>query len=187
MEVVEFDPLPTDVENHMNSKSDFHITHLHPVRIWADVIEPHECDILATYARDFYAGRPAITMNSFGLGRAIYLGTMSHQAFYYDLIDWLRNLCVLHPYLKVPAGIEVSMRSKEGIRIYFLLNHQPSPVRINLLKPMHDFLTGSTISGAYDLPPHGVLVLDERSAKPGSTTRAASHDEAAGQPVESVA
>jgi hypothetical protein len=32
---------------------------------------------------------------------------------------------------------------------------------------MHDFLTGSTFSGNYDLPPHGVLVLDEHSsAKP---------------------
>ena len=26
---------------------------------------------------------------------------------------------------------------------------------------MHDFLTGNTFSGNYDLPPHGVLVLDE--------------------------
>jgi hypothetical protein len=28
---------------------------------------------------------------------------------------------------------------------------------------MHDFLTGNTFSGNYDLPPHGVLVLDEHS------------------------
>jgi hypothetical protein len=30
---------------------------------------------------------------------------------------------------------------------------------------MHDFLTGNTFTGTYDLPPHGVLVLDEKSAK----------------------
>jgi hypothetical protein len=28
---------------------------------------------------------------------------------------------------------------------------------------MHDFLTGNNFSGNYDLPPHGVLVLDEHS------------------------
>jgi hypothetical protein len=28
---------------------------------------------------------------------------------------------------------------------------------------MHDFLTGNTFSGNYDLQPHGVLVLDEHS------------------------
>ena len=26
---------------------------------------------------------------------------------------------------------------------------------------MHDFLTGRTFTGTYDIPPHGVLVLDE--------------------------
>jgi beta-galactosidase len=165
MEVVEFDPLPPDADNHVNSKGEFHISHMHPVRVWADIIEPGECQILATFAKDFYAGRPAMTMNTFGLGRAIYLGFMSHQAFYFDLIDWLRGVCSLHPFLKVPPGVEVGMRSKEGTRIYFLLNHQGTPIRVNLLKPMHDFLTGSTISGAYDLPPHGVLVLDEHPVK----------------------
>jgi hypothetical protein len=29
---------------------------------------------------------------------------------------------------------------------------------------MHDFLTGQTFTGNYDLPSHGVLVLDERVA-----------------------
>jgi hypothetical protein len=36
-------------------------------------------------------------------------------------------------------------------------------VRVQFYKPMHDFLTGSTLSGNYDLPPHGVLVLDEQA------------------------
>lgn len=165
MTVTEFDPLPEEGDNHMHSKSDFHVSHLHPVRVWADIIEPRDCQVLATYAKDFYAGRPAMTMNTFGLGRAIYLGTMSHQAFYTDLVDWLRNLCGLHALLKVPPGVEVSLREKEGMRLYFLLNHAPTPIRVNLLKPMHDFLTGGTIEGAYDLPPHGVLVLDEHSTK----------------------
>ena len=53
------------------------------------------------------------------------------------------------------------MRQNETTRIFFLLNHQNTPVRINFFKPMHDFLTGRTFSGNYDLPPHGVLVLDE--------------------------
>jgi hypothetical protein len=28
---------------------------------------------------------------------------------------------------------------------------------------MHDFLSGTTISGNFDLQPHGVLVLDEHA------------------------
>ena len=102
-----------------------------------------------------------MTMNTFGLGKAIYIGTMSHQHFYHDLVVWLRQMCGLQPLLKVPENVEVSMREKEGMRVFFLLNHQNSPVRIQFYKPMHDFLTGNTFSGNYDLPPHGVLVLDE--------------------------
>ena len=167
MEVLEFDALPPEEENHLVFKGAFPATHLHPARLWCDVIEPKECQVLATYAKDFYAGRPAITMNTFGLGKAIYIGTVSHQYFYQDLVAWLRQICNLHPLIKVPDTIEVSMLQKEDTKIFFLLNHQNSPVRIQFYKPMHDFLTGTTISGNYDVPPHGVLVLDEH---PGSKT-----------------
>ena len=167
MEVVEFDPLPPGEENHLTFKGAFPTTHLHAARLWCDIIEPKDCQVLATYAKDFYAGSPAMTMNTFGLGKAIYIGTMSHPHFYTDLVVWLRQMCNLHPLLKVPDTVEVSMRQKEGTRVFFLLNHQNSPVRIQFYKPMHDFLTGSTFSGNYDLPPYGLLVLDEHpEAKP---------------------
>jgi len=164
LEVLEFDQLPPGEENHLTFKGTFPTSHLHPARLWCDFIEPRECQILATYAKDFYAGRPAMTMHNYGLGKAIYIGTQSHQHFYTDLVVWLRQICNLHPLLKVPDTVEVSMRQKEDARVFFLLNHQSSPLRIQFYKPMHDFLTGNTFSGNYDLQPHGVLVLDEHSS-----------------------
>ncbi|HZM06183.1 MAG TPA: beta-galactosidase trimerization domain-containing protein, partial [Candidatus Saccharimonadales bacterium] len=164
MEVTEFDPLPSNEENHLACKGAFHTTHVHSAQLWCDVIEAKGCEILATFTRDFYAGRPAMTTNTYGLGKAIYIGMVSQQAFYFDLIAWLRNTCLLYSLLKVPDTIEVSLRQKEDTKIYFLLNHQSTPVRITFYKPMHDFLTERTFSGNYDLPPHGVLVLDERTA-----------------------
>ncbi len=161
MEIVEFDALPPNEENHLTFKGAFQTSHLHPARLWCDIIEPKECQVLATYAKDFYAGKPAMTLNAFGLGKAIYIGTQSSQHFYYDLVVWLRQICNLHPLIKVPDTVEVSMRQKEGTKVFFLLNHQNTPVRIQFYKPMHDYLTGATVTGNYDLPPHGVLVLDE--------------------------
>jgi beta-galactosidase len=161
LEVQEFDTLPPSEENHLTFKGAFPTSHLHPAKIWCDLIEPKGCQVLATYSKDFYAGKPAITMNTFGLGKAVYIGTQSHQHFYHDLVAWLRNMTGLHPLLKVPENIEVSMREREGSRVYFLLNHQSSPVRVQFYKPMHDFLTGNNIVGNYDIQPHGVLVIDE--------------------------
>jgi len=164
LEVMEFDQLPPGEENHLTFKGTFPTSHLHPARLWCDLIEPKECQILATYAKDFYAGHPAMTMNTFGLGKAIYIGTLSHPHFYHDLVTWLRQLCNLQPLLKVPDNVEVSLRQKDGSKVFFLLNHQNSPLRLQFYKPMHDFLTGNTFSGNYDLQPHGVLVLDEHQA-----------------------
>jgi hypothetical protein len=70
-------------------------------------------------------------------------------------------MCGLHQLLKVPDTVEVSMREKAGARIYFLLNHQSSAVRIVFYKPMRDYLTDRTLNGNFDLPPHGILVLEE--------------------------
>jgi beta-galactosidase len=106
-----------------------------------------------------------MTLHTFGLGKAVYIGTFSHQHFYNDLVTWLRQLCNLVPLLKVPDTVEVSMRQKDDCRVFFLLNHGMSPVRIQFYKPMHDFLTGNSVSGNYDLQPHGVLVLDEHGVR----------------------
>jgi beta-galactosidase len=161
LEVLEFDALPPGEDNHLTFKGAFQTSHMHPAKLWCDLIEPKECQILAVFGKDFYAGKPAITMNTFGLGKAIYIGTQSHQHFYNDLVVWLRQMTALTPLLKVPENIEVSMRQKEGTRIYFLINHQNSPIRIQFYKPMHDFLTGQNIIGNYDLPPLGILVIDD--------------------------
>ena len=164
LEVLEFDTLPPGEENHLTFKAGFPTSHLHSARLWCDLIEPQGCDVLATYAKDFYAGKPAITINTYGEGKAVYIGTMCQLPFYLDLVAWARTLCGLVPLLRVPDQIEVSMRETADKRIYFLLNHQNSPVRIQFYKPMHDFLTGNSINGNYDMPPLGVLVVDEAKA-----------------------
>jgi beta-galactosidase len=188
MEVVEFDMLPKGEENHLTFKGTFPTTHMHPAQLWCDLIEPSTCQVLATYAKDFYANRPAMTVNQYGLGKAIYIGTQSHSHFYGDLITWLRQLCSLHPLLKVPDNVEVSMREREDSQVFFLLNHQHSPLRITFYKPMHDYLTGNNISGNFELNPHGVLILDEHTAmKSGATPPPSSQQtEAPNEPSEPV-
>ena len=162
LRVVEFDPLPPGEENHITIKGGFPTTGLHSARLWCDIIEPDTCQVLGTYAQDFYAGKPAVTMNQFGEGRAIYVGTMCSPPFYYDLVTWLRQLCGIAPLLRVPDQIEVSMRVRDDYRIYFLLNHHPQSVHVQFFKPVRDCLTGRIISGGHDIPAKDVLIVDEQ-------------------------
>lgn len=165
LKVLEFDPLPPGEENHITIKGSFPTTGLHSARLWCDIIEPMEgCQVLGTYAQDFYAGKPAVTMNQFGEGRAIYVGTMSSLPFYHDLITWLRQICGIAPLLRVPDQVEVSMRARGDYRIYFLLNHHSQNVHVQFFKPVRDCLTGKTITGGYDIPPKDILVVDEQAA-----------------------
>lgn len=164
LKVVEFDPLPPGEENHITIKGGFPTTGLHSARLWCDVIEPGECQVLGTYAQDFYAGKPAITMNQFGEGRAIYIGMMSNLPFYHDLVTWLRQICGITPLLRVPDQVEVCMRVRGDYRIYFLLNHHAQPVHVQFLKPVRDCLTGKTLSGGHDILARDVLVVDEQVA-----------------------
>jgi len=165
LKVLEFDPLPPGEENHITIKGSFPTTGLHSARLWCDIIEPMEgCQILGTYAQDFYAGKAAVTMSQFGEGRAIYVGTMSSLPFYHDLITWLRQICGIAPLLRAPDQVEVSMRARGDYRIYFLLNHHSQNVHVQFFKPVRDCLTGKTISGGYDIPPKDILVVDEQAA-----------------------
>ncbi len=186
LEVVESDMLPKGEENHLTFKGAFPTSHMHPAQLWCDIIEPTTCQILASYAKDFYGGRAAITINQFGLGKAVYIGTQSHMHFYSDLVTWLRQLCNLHPLLKVPDNVEVCMRQREDSQVFFLLNHQNSPLRITFYKPMHDFLTGNNITGNFELHPHGVLILDEHTAMRSGTGAPPAPPEAAAAPSEPV-
>jgi beta-galactosidase len=165
LRVVEFDPLPPGEENHLTIKGGFPTTALHAGRLWCDIVELAEgCQVLGTYAKDFYAGKPAITLNHFGDGRAVYVGTLCSPPFYLDLVGWLRQLCGISPLLRVPECVEVSMRVRGDHRIYFLLNHNNQPIHVQFHRPMRECITGKPINGGYEIAAKDVLIVDEQVA-----------------------
>ena len=56
-----------------------------------DLIHAETADVLATYSDDFYAGRPALTVNKFGEGKVYYIAFRNKDdflsQFYGRLID----------------------------------------------------------------------------------------------------
>jgi len=127
--------------------------------IWADVLQPTTAEVLGSYTSGAHAGRVAITVNSFGKGRAVYIGADLDPA---SLTRVLRSFSVLagvKPLLDVPSGVEVTVRRSDRKQWIFLLNHTEAAQTVNIPGPHTDLLTGESRTGSVSLGAYGVRVL----------------------------
>ncbi|HZD57277.1 MAG TPA: beta-galactosidase, partial [Anaerolineales bacterium] len=92
-------------------------------RIWCDVLEPRGAQVVARYTSDYFAGKPAITLNNLGRGLAVYVGTVGDSYLYDTLARWLLGLAGVQPPIIAPPRVEVAERWQGDQRILFVLNH----------------------------------------------------------------
>lgn len=118
--VEEIDSLPPGRENHFM----FH-GKTYPAKMLCDLLHTEGAEVLASYQEDFYRGMPVLTKNKFGDGSAFYAATASSEEFYREYVKMLCEEAGIEPYLNAPrdGSLEVTMREKQGHKIYFLLNH----------------------------------------------------------------
>lgn len=160
VEVEEYDSLTPEMSNTL----DFTLPALFayaPVNIgvWCDVLKPTTAAVVAQYSRDYYAGRPAITLNQFGNGQAVYVGTFGGDNLYELLARWVLDLADVTPLLNVPAGVEVTERWQGAQRLLFMLNHTDRPQIILCPEAYHNLLDQRVLEGEVSLAPYEVLIL----------------------------
>lgn len=102
---------------------------------------------LASYEEDFYAGTPVITENSFGAGKAYYVGTRSSQEFYRMFMRERMEEKGISPVLEAPEGVEATERFKDGKGVMFVLNHNDEETVFVLNEARKDLLTGEQYEG----------------------------------------
>jgi beta-galactosidase len=127
-----------------------------------DLIHAETAEVLATYAGDFYAGRPALTVNQVGEGQAYYIASRNETAFLDDLYSALSAQLGVRRSLDVdlPAGVSAQVRT-DGKREYvFLMNYGAQAVSVALGDTVYtDLLTGMPVTGQAKLDVYGVMVL----------------------------
>jgi beta-galactosidase len=119
-------------------------------------------EVLATYARDFYAGRPALTVNRYGQGRAYYVASRNERRFLDDLygalgleLSLLRSLDV-----DLPGGVSAQVRTDGERQYVFVMNLNADPTIVDLGDGLYtDLLTAAQVSGQIELDIYGVMVL----------------------------
>jgi beta-galactosidase len=129
------------------------------IGIWMDVLQPAGAEVLATYSSGNYAGRAAITMNSFGKGKAVYIGGDINAEGLTRVLRTLAAQSGVKPWLEVPSGVEMTVRASGDKQWIFLLNHTASLQTINIPRPFTDLLTGEAHNENLSLSAYGVRVL----------------------------
>jgi beta-galactosidase len=162
IEVEEYVSLPIDLDNEIKFSIADTPTASHSAEVWCDLLKLKGASVLACYTQDYFAGRPAITLNEYGEGKAVYMGTMGKPILFEIITSWLLEKAGIKPLCSVPEGIEVGERWQADRRIIFLLNHSDTTQVIPLEGQYIDLLRESaSIEGSLVIPPRGVFVLLE--------------------------
>ena len=158
----EIDALFPDQSNRIVMTGEFGaLTGEYRCGLLCDVIHTEGARSLATYGDDFYAGRPVLTENVFGEGKAYYVASDPEERF---LDAFLAKLCDdqgIQPALATPAGVEATERVKDNSVFTFVLNHNAAPRRVDLgPAARHELLSGEDLTGVVEVPARGVLILE---------------------------
>ena len=140
---------------------------VYEARSVCELVHADSAQVLGTYARDFYRGRPALTVNAFGAGRAFYVACDCEDRFFWRFYRSLRALLGIRRALDVelPAGVTAHMRT-DGLQDYvFLLNFNREPATVSLPdEPFRDILRGLPVAGPLELGAYGFMVLGRPTA-----------------------
>lgn len=132
-----------------------------------DILHLEGAQPLAHYASDFYAGSPAVTVNTFGQGKVYYVATRLEPDALDIVLDGLTEAAGVQPVIREKTALEVTQRVNDNGVFTFVLNFsgadQPLPAEF---AGQRDMLTGSVIGEGTVLKPYDVYLFRVKCGEP---------------------
>lgn len=144
------------------------LTGAYKVRELCELIHLEGAQALAVYGDDFYAGRPALTVNQFGQGKAYYIAARAEQAFQRSFYKQIIKEAKIEPALRteLPHQVTAQIRTDGVSEFIFLMNFSDQDQAIMLdehtysdMLASNDTAGSGTVSSSLVLQPYGVRVL----------------------------
>ncbi|MFB1116488.1 beta-galactosidase [Dickeya dadantii] len=125
-------------DNDIGLKGPYQARHL------CELIHLEGATALASYCDDFYAGRPAVTVNRVGAGKAWYVTSRNDLAFQRDFFGAIIRELALPRALDIPLppAVTAHRRTNGDDEFIFIENYSAQPQPIQLPTGYSDMLTG---------------------------------------------
>jgi len=129
--------------------------------LWCDILEVNPgVEVLASFTSDWFAGKPAVTGNSFGSGKAYYVASELDARTLEQMARFWARQAGIDPLLPEPIeSVEVTRRSKGDMSYWFLLNYGEDPVDVPLPEPGTDLISGREVAGLIHLGSKHVAII----------------------------
>ncbi len=135
-----------------------------------ELVVAESARVLAVYGRDFYKGRPALTVNAFGQGQAFHLAAEGEDRFLLEFYRCLARRLGLRGATgrSLPEGVTAQVRSAGSEKYLFLLNFARRRRAVRLARgAWADAFDGRAVPGRVVLPPYGHRVCKGETLPPG--------------------
>ena len=135
------------------------------VRHLCELIHTETAQALATYRDDFYAGRPAVTVNRFGNGKAWHVASRNDLQFQRDFFAGIINELALPQAVDAdfPPGVVATARTDGESTWVFVQNFTAQQQLITLPEGYTDSMTDAVAVGETVLLPWDCRVLKRRA------------------------
>ena len=135
------------------------------VRHLCELIHTETAQALATYRDDFYAGRPAVTVNRFGNGKAWHVASRNDLQFQRDFFAGIINELALPQAVDAdfPPGVVATARTDGESTWVFVQNFTAQQQLVTLPEGYTDSMTDAAAVGETVLLPWDCRVLKRRA------------------------
>ena len=130
-------------------------------RLFLDLIEADDCEVLGRYTSDFYSGTPAVTMREDG-GRAYYIGATMDDDFYSRLVAELIESHDLPAVPGKPPELETVFARDDQGDLLFVLNGGEDTQALEIPAGYTPILGAAPQAQSLGLDQYGVAVLRKK-------------------------
>lgn len=125
------------------------------------VIHAQGSKVLATYTDQYFADSPALTVNTFGKGKAYYIAARTEGPFLADLYSVIARELNLkrNCNITLPPGVTAQKRTDGEREFVFLMNFKTEPVTVELDQNYQELIACEMVNGTITMEPYGVKVL----------------------------